>query len=82
MQELEDAKTSVSRLTLLQAKSAGWEVRLNNATQERDDLRQEIDIERQRTRSGEGHITVLKERCGMSQIALTTSTFAHTYCHY
>ena len=63
MQELEDAKVAVSRLTLGQAKSAGWEIRLNNVIQERDDLKQELDVDRQRVKSSDGHITVLKERC-------------------
>lgn len=63
LQELEDAKATVARLTLNQAKSVGWDVRLNNAMQERDDLKQEVEVERQRSKSADGHIAVLKERC-------------------
>ena len=63
MQELEDAKAAVARLTLNQAKSVGWDVRLNNAVQERDDLKQELEVERQRNKSSDGHIAILKERC-------------------
>lgn len=78
MQELEEAKATVSRLTLNQAKSAGWEVRLNNVTQERDDIKQELDVERQRVKSSEGHIAVLKERCSMSFSHCCYATYALT----
>lgn len=68
LQELEEAKEAISRLTVNSAKSAGWEARLNTITQEKDDLRQELDAERQRSKASEAHVSVLKERCCTSYL--------------
>ena len=53
------------KLNIAQAKSTGWEARLNSVTQERDDLQQELDSERQRAKNAEASVASLKERCGM-----------------
>ncbi|KAI5117865.1 hypothetical protein M0805_006567 [Coniferiporia weirii] len=67
IQELDETKESVSRLTVNQAKSAGWEVRLNAITQERDDFRQELDSERLRAKAAEAQVVALKDRCAKQQ---------------
>ena len=64
MQQLEEAKEAISRLTVSQARSSGWEVRLEAANRERDDMRQERDSEAQRAKAAEAHVAVLRERCG------------------
>ncbi|KAL5527842.1 hypothetical protein ACEPAG_6643 [Sanghuangporus baumii] len=63
LQELDEVKEALSRLTVNQAKSTGWEARLNATIQERDDLRQELDSERQRARNSESQATTWKDRC-------------------
>ncbi|THH05088.1 hypothetical protein EW145_g5054 [Phellinidium pouzarii] len=63
IQELDEAKEAASRLAVTQVKSTGWEVRLSTAVQEKDDLRQELDSERQRSKAAETHILALKDRC-------------------
>lgn len=64
--ELEEAKETIARLNVSQAKSAGWEARLNSVMQERDDLQQELDSERQRAKNAEASVVSLKDRCGAS----------------
>ncbi|KAH8118771.1 hypothetical protein DFH11DRAFT_699408 [Phellopilus nigrolimitatus] len=67
MQELDEAKETVSRLTVNQVKSTGWELRLNATAQEKDDLRQELHSERQRSKGAEAHVLALKDRCAKQQ---------------
>ncbi|EJD01634.1 uncharacterized protein FOMMEDRAFT_169713 [Fomitiporia mediterranea MF3/22] len=62
-QELDEAKESLSKLTINQAKSAGWDTRLNTISEEKDDLQQELDSERQRAKNAEAHVASLRERC-------------------
>ena len=66
IEELEELKSSLSKLAVTQAKSAGWETRLQASEQDRDDLRQELDAERQRSKTAEAQVNSLKERCGKS----------------
>ncbi|KAL5529974.1 hypothetical protein ACEPAF_6231 [Sanghuangporus sanghuang] len=63
LQELDEVKEALSKLTVNQAKSTGWEARLNAIAQERDDLFQELDNERQRARNSESQATTWKDRC-------------------
>ena len=75
LQELEEARSALSKLTVNQAKSTGWEARLNAVNQERDDLRQELDSERQRAKNAETHAATLKERCSTCLAFSTASIF-------
>lgn len=65
LQELDEAKEAISRLSVSQARSAGWEIRLNTALQEKEDMRQERDSVMQRAKAAEAHVVVLRDRCGM-----------------
>lgn len=60
--ELEEARTSVTRLTAYQARTVGIESRLAATLQENDDLRQEQDSEAQKSKTAEAHIAALKDR--------------------
>ncbi|KAG1815693.1 uncharacterized protein BJ212DRAFT_1272933 [Suillus subaureus] len=60
--ELEEARTSVTRLTAYQARTVGIESRLTAALQENDDLRQEQDSEAQKAKTAEARIAALKDR--------------------
>jgi len=67
MQELQEARSNVSRLTAQSARSAGWENRLAVALQEKDDMQQERDSAVQRARLAESRISTLKEKCAKLQ---------------
>ncbi|KAG1833539.1 hypothetical protein EV424DRAFT_1469155 [Suillus variegatus] len=60
--ELEEARTSVTRLTAYQARTVGIESRLAATLQENDDLRQEQDSEAQKAKTAEACIAALKDR--------------------
>lgn len=62
--DLEEAHVTISRLATTNAKSAGWETRLSAAVQERDDIRQERDAEKQRAKLSEAKAAALSEKCG------------------
>lgn len=62
MQELDEAKDDVSRLTSLYARSVGWETRLAMALQEKDDIQQERNSASQKLKLAEARISGLKER--------------------
>ncbi|PFH47125.1 hypothetical protein AMATHDRAFT_7055 [Amanita thiersii Skay4041] len=68
LQELEEARTTISRLTANQARSAGWDVRLSAALKERDDIQQERDAESQRARLAESRFAALKEKAAKLQV--------------
>ncbi|KAG1768651.1 hypothetical protein EDD22DRAFT_221019 [Suillus occidentalis] len=59
--ELEEARTSVARLTAYQARTVGIESRLAATLQENDDLRQEQDSEAQKVKTAEARIAALKD---------------------
>ncbi|KAG1755406.1 hypothetical protein EDB19DRAFT_1901623 [Suillus lakei] len=61
LQELEEARTSVTRLTAYQARTVGIDSRLAATLQENDDLRQERDSEAQRAKTAETRIAALKD---------------------
>ncbi|THV03334.1 hypothetical protein K435DRAFT_748008 [Dendrothele bispora CBS 962.96] len=62
LQELQEARTTISRLSTSHAKSVGWETRLSAAMKEKDDMQQERDFESQRARLAESRFAALKER--------------------
>ncbi len=65
--ELEDAKETLARLTSTQARSIGWETRLNGAIQEKEDLMQELESERQRAKAADAKLNALQDRSGNRQ---------------
>lgn len=66
LQELQEARSNVSRLTAQAARSAGWENRLAISLQDRDDMQQERDSALHRARLAESRISTLREQCGAS----------------
>lgn len=62
--ELQEVRDAVSRLSTEHARSVGWETRMRNLQQERDDLQQERDNEAQRARMTEARLTALNDKCG------------------
>lgn len=62
LEELDEARTAISRLTAQHARSLGWDTRLMAIAQEKDDMQQERDSEAQRARLAESRIAALKER--------------------
>ncbi|KAJ3811982.1 hypothetical protein F5876DRAFT_75281 [Lentinula aff. lateritia] len=61
-QELQEARTMISRLSASHAKSIGWETRLSVVNRERDDMQQERDFESQRARLAESRFAALKDK--------------------
>ncbi|KLO06579.1 hypothetical protein SCHPADRAFT_917500 [Schizopora paradoxa] len=66
-QELNDARETVTRLTSNQARSIGWETRLNGAIQEKEDLLQELESERQRAKTADAKLSALQDRSDKQQ---------------
>ncbi|KAJ4479042.1 hypothetical protein J3R30DRAFT_3702071 [Lentinula aciculospora] len=62
LQELQEARTMISRLSASHAKSIGWETRLSSVMRERDDMQQERDFESQRARLAESRFAALKDK--------------------
>lgn len=77
LQELQEARSNVARLTAQAARSAGWENRLAIALQDRDDMQQERDSALHRARLAESRISTLKEQCGAS--AAVVCPHIHAY---
>jgi hypothetical protein len=63
LQELQEARTTVTRLSSHHARSLGWEMRLRNVLQERDDLQQERDSLLAKARISDQRTGVLKDKC-------------------
>lgn len=62
--DLQDLRTAFNRLSTEHARTVGWEVRLSEALQERDDFQQERDSEAQKLRGAEARLGSLGDRCG------------------
>ena len=62
LQELQDAQTTISRLSAHHARSVGWDSKLSSALKERDDMQQERDSESHRARLAESRFAALKDR--------------------
>ncbi|KAF8592253.1 hypothetical protein K439DRAFT_1524670 [Ramaria rubella] len=65
--ELHDARAALSRLTAQHARAVGWEIRLAQQTQAREDMRQERDSEAQRARIAESKAAAFVEKCSKLQ---------------
>lgn len=61
--DLQDLRAAFNRLSTEHARTVGWEARLSEALQERDDFQQERDIESQKLRSAEARLGSLGDRC-------------------
>ncbi|KAL6307178.1 hypothetical protein BKA93DRAFT_747895 [Sparassis latifolia] len=70
LQELEEVRANMSRLTTQQARSIGWETRLSSALQEKDDMQQERDSAAQRAKLAEARISMLRDKCAKLQAQL------------
>ena len=64
IQNLEEAKTDVARLSSQNARAVGLENRLAMALQEQDDLKQELDSATQRAKLTESRVVSYREKCG------------------
>jgi hypothetical protein len=62
LQELQDARETISRLTAHHARSLGWDTRLSAAMKEREDMQQERDSETHRARLAESRFAALKDK--------------------
>lgn len=62
LQELQDARATVARLTAHNARAIGLETRLSTALQERDDLKQERDSATQRAKMAESRLLGLNQK--------------------
>ena len=71
-QELQDARSNISRLTAQHAKCVGLEPRLSRVTMEKEDLQQERDSANQRVRVAEARVVSLRERVSRLRDQLTT----------
>lgn len=67
LQELHDARATITRLTAHHARSIGWDTRLSAAMKERDDMQQERDAETHRARLAESRFAVLKDKTAKLQ---------------
>ncbi|KAL0949202.1 hypothetical protein HGRIS_009280 [Hohenbuehelia grisea] len=66
-QELQDARSTITRLTTQHTRSLGWDTRLSAALKEKDDIQQERDSEAQRARLAESRIQALRQRMAKLQ---------------
>lgn len=64
MRELQESRATIGRLSAQTARSAGWEMRLAQVTQEREDMRQERDSQAQRARHAESKAAAFVDKCG------------------
>ncbi|KAF9480191.1 hypothetical protein BDN70DRAFT_877945 [Pholiota conissans] len=67
LNELQEARETISRLTAHHARSIGWDTRLSAAMKERDDMQQERDGETHRARLAESRFAALKEKTAKLQ---------------
>ncbi|KAG6919755.1 hypothetical protein DXG01_001589 [Tephrocybe rancida] len=67
MQELHQARATISRLTAQHARSVGWETRLSTAIREKDDMQQERDGESNRAKLAESRFVAMKDKTAKLQ---------------
>lgn len=72
LQELQDTRSNLSRLTTQHTKCVGLESRFARVTVEKEDLQQERDSANQRARVAEARIVSLRDRVSRLQEQLTT----------
>jgi hypothetical protein len=62
--DLQELRVAFNRLSTEHARTVGWEARLREALQERDDFLQERDNEAQKLRGAEVKLASLSDKCG------------------
>ncbi|GLB34217.1 hypothetical protein LshimejAT787_0111010 [Lyophyllum shimeji] len=67
LHELQEARTTIARLTAQHARSVGWETRLSTAIRERDDMQQERDGESNRAKLAESRLAAMKDKTAKLQ---------------
>ncbi|KAF8497341.1 hypothetical protein JB92DRAFT_3125710 [Gautieria morchelliformis] len=67
MRELQEARATLNRLSAQRTRSIGWEMRLSQQTQEKEDMRQERDSESHRARVAESKAAAFVEKCSKLQ---------------
>lgn len=72
LQELQETRSNLSRLTTQHTKCVGIESRLARTTIEKEDLQQERDTANQRARAAETRVVTLRDRVSRLQEQLTT----------
>ena len=72
LQELDEARNEVARLSSYTARAVGLENRLAMALQEKDDLKQELDSASQRARMTESRAVSYREKCGQPPLPVST----------
>ena len=80
--DLEELRVAFNRLSAEHARSVGWEARLRDALQERDDLHQERDVESQKLRAAEARLTSLGDKCGEPSSQFIPSSHVHAFVYY
>jgi len=71
LQELQETRSNLSRLTTQHTKCVGVESRLARVTMEKEDLQQERDSANQKTRVAEARTAALRDRASRLQEQLT-----------
>ena len=64
LNELEEARNAVSRLSAHHVRTVGLDAKLSSALQENDDIRQERDSQTHRAKLAEARLASLKDRTG------------------
>lgn len=77
LHELEEARTTVSRLSAHQARTVGLDAKLSAVLQESDDIRQERNSQTQRAKLAEARLAALKDRTGEALPARLKGTPFH-----
>ncbi|KAF9461989.1 hypothetical protein BDZ94DRAFT_1262166 [Collybia nuda] len=67
IQELQEARTTISRLTAQHARSVGWETRLSAAILDKDDMQQERDSESHRAKLAESRLAAMRDKAAKLQ---------------
>ncbi|KNZ78618.1 hypothetical protein J132_11059 [Termitomyces sp. J132] len=67
LQELHEARSTISRLTAQHARSVGWETRMSAVIQEKDDMQQERDGESNRAKLAESRLASMKDKAAKLQ---------------
>ena len=74
MRELQEARTALHRLSAQHTRSIGWELRLQQQMQEKEDMRQERDSESYRAKLAESKAAAFVEKhCTSSFILILWS---------
>ena len=74
LRELQEARATVSRLSAHNARSVGWEMRLAQQIQEKEDMRQERDSECHRAKLAESKAAAFVDKCCTKDLKSGTVT--------